>query len=752
MNACLTTQKSGGLLPALLAALTITSAHSQVTVDGVRDGLDTGYTERAVQATTSNWGSSNSLANLHTAQAGSNLAVFLGGRPDGNAFILFIDSKPGGFNFIPNNLITVGDEAYTINNLGSSSTAGMTFETGFTADYAVRIFGTGTDAYVARYNLQTGTRDYVENAGSVNRGPSGFVTDIRAAWAAASPPFNAAVNGVEMKLSLAALGVPTGAGQPIKLMAVLVNGGSDYASNQVLGSRTSAITDIGGGIKSINFQTEAGVQTISLTVNNTDTDGDGLINEVDTDDDNDGLLDTSETSGGTYVDATHTGSDPLVADTDGDGVNDGLEVAGGQFGLGAGNVSNPNSPNFTTMAIPGSFTSPQWQENGSAGNSMTRKGTSLTDQYIWTLDYRFVTLGEIQYKFAANSSYANSWGGPGGNIVSTIPATGIHTFTFNNATLVHSLTRKVFANLAAFLTAYSTTELGDDDGDGMTGSAEYLGTNESGIGNTDPGNSDSDADNLSDFVDPQPLMAALQVRNVTFRMDMTVQTAKGNFNAATGTVVVKIFSGVLNGSPDLAMTDGNSDGIYETAAIAVTGNEGINFGNFKFFNTTPGAPNSGYEFGNNRNFTLSPNGVPQTVPDPIGYFSDDSAFPVSYATWSGAAGYNLAPQDGRGADPDHDGITNLQEFLFGTPPNSGTGALVTTTTSTGNVVLTWFQRTGVSGYSLLENTDLAAWSPSAIIPVTAVDQTGVPAGYTRAEATVPTTNPKTFFRVKGVDF
>ena len=216
MNTCLTVQKFGGLRTALLAAFAITSAHAQITVDGIRDGLDTGYTERAVQATTTNWGSSNALANLHTAQAGSNLAVFLGGRPDGNAFILFIDSKPGGVNFIPNNLITVGDEAYTINKLGTSPTAGMTFETGFTADYAVRIYGTGSNAYVARYNLQTGTRDSLENAGLSNQGPSGFVTDIRAAWLAASPPYNTAINGVEMKLSLAALGVPSGAGQSVK--------------------------------------------------------------------------------------------------------------------------------------------------------------------------------------------------------------------------------------------------------------------------------------------------------------------------------------------------------------------------------------------------------------------------------------------------------------------------------------------------------------------------------------------------------
>ncbi len=35
----------------------------------------------------------------------------------------------------------------------------MAFETGLTADYAVRIAGTASNGDVARYNLQTGTRD-----------------------------------------------------------------------------------------------------------------------------------------------------------------------------------------------------------------------------------------------------------------------------------------------------------------------------------------------------------------------------------------------------------------------------------------------------------------------------------------------------------------------------------------------------------------------------------------------------------------
>jgi len=87
------------------------------------------------------------------------------------------------------------------------------------------------------------------------------------------------------------------------------------------------------------------------------------------------------------------------------------------------------------------------------------------------------------------------------------------------------------------------------------------------------------------------------------------------------------------------------------------------------------------------------------------------------------------------------GFTNLQEFLFGTVPDSSTSALVTTTPGTGNVILTWLQRTGISGHSLMESTDLGTWS-----------QSGVPASYTRKQATVPTASPQFFRRGMGEEF
>ena len=489
---------SGGLCAAFSLAAGISTAHAQVTVDGVLDVTD-GYTVNALQATGSGWGSNNFLGKLATVQDGSSLAVFLAGKPAGNAIILFIDSKAGGPSTIANNQITSGGEEFTINNLGpDGSDTGMTFETGFNPDYAVRIYGTGdgTQAYVNFYNLQTGTRGYFGQIVAASNPANSFVTEAAALWSDLAAPYDSAANGAEFKLSLAGMGVPAGTGVPIKLMAVLVNDNSTYGSNQVLASRTTPFDDIGGNINNINFETVDGTQTVTITVDNLDTDGDSIPDDIDDDDDNDGLLDIHETNTGNYVSPTDTGTDPKIPDTDSDGFSDGDEVT-----ATLGYVSNPNLPNYSSMAVPGDFTTPTWQPNGSAGNLMTQGNTaSLTEQYVWTLNYDFNTAGPIEYKYAANGSWAVNWGNGGNNINATIAATGFHTFTFNNATLVQSLVRTVFPDVPAFLAAYGLTAGGDDDVDGVANENEFAA-------NSDPTNPDTDGDGLLDGADPQPLVA-----------------------------------------------------------------------------------------------------------------------------------------------------------------------------------------------------------------------------------------------------
>lgn len=704
---------------ALVALQSTNAAQAQITVDGIRNGSDTGYTQRAVQQTTSGWGGNNTLANLHTAQDGSSLAVFIGGRTQGNAILLFIDSKSGGSNVIPNNLITSGGEEYTINNLGTSGSAGMAFEPGFAPDYVVRVFGDGggTATYVNRYNLQTGSRSYVGEVGTNSVAPNDFVTEIRSNWADAAAPFADVATGVEMKLSLAGLGVPTGTAQPVKLMAVQVNGGSDYASNQVLGSWTGT-GDIGGGIKTINFGTEAGDQTLPLTVDNVDTDGDGIPNNLDPDDDNDGLNDTVETNAGVYSSPANTGTNPLLADSDADGRSDFAEInAPYPFGF----FSDPNIATFGSMAIPGNYTTPQWQVDGSAGNAMIRVGNSIVDQNLWKMDYLFAAPGAVQYKFAADGSYSNSWGAatPSGNVETSVPASGFHRFSFNSAIRVGSLLRIQYATAAEYYAAYGVAEGDNSDGDAWTAAQEFTA-------NTDPANGDSDGDAIPDDVDPAPLVAALQARDIVFSVNMNLDAALGNFSPGIDRVFVDFFDGAAGSLVDLALTDEDADGIYTGTLTGFTGPAGSSFGTYKFKSNRSGAPAGGYEGGiDNRSFNLGPANAPQVLP--AVYFDNKNG----YFTWAAANTGNQDPA----ADFDGDGLANGVEYFMGE-----TGSSYSTNPLPSGGIISWPHSATAIGatFKVLISGDLLVWTDKT---TDALDSGGF------VTYTLPAGHPKLFVRL-----
>ena len=708
--------RAGALLTPLIVIAGISTA-SAVIVDGVLD-VGEGYTQQSVQTITSNWGANNTLAAIHTVEDGAELSVFVAGRVQGdpgNAILLFIDSKPGGVSFIPNNLITTGGEEFTINNLGSSDSAGFAFESGFEPDYAVRIFGdgAGTNAYVNRYNLQTGVRSYVgETVNNALGAPSGFISDIRTSWFDVPVDPATAVNGVEMSLSLGALGVPFGSGQPVKLMAVLVNDGSSFGSNQVLGSKSTS-DDLAGGVNAYDAEADAGTQTISFTVDNNDTDGDGDPNDIDDDDDNDDLLDTVETNNGIFIDENSTGTDPLVVDTDGDGAWDGEEVLYDFFGF----QTDPNKANYSSMAVPGSFNG--WDVAGASGNSMTMPDMSFAGQFDWVLDYKFDTLGAIQYKFAANGSYINSWGDGGNDITSAVNATGIHTFTFNNDSLARSFTRKTFASESEFLAAYGLTAGGDEDSDNILNEDEFAG-------NTDPTNADTDGDGVNDDVDPNPLVAS---RDIEFSVNMTIQESLGNFDPNTGSVVVKFFSGLATGLPDLALTEVGDTGIYTGTLSAFEGPVGSNFGGYKFFNTTAGAPNSGYEEGDDRNFALGDAGVTQTLPTV--YFSGLETLP-GYTAWADANAGGQGPDQ----DFDLDGVPNGVEYFMGE-----TGSTFTANPQLVGGTVTWPRDASANAtFRVWTSENLVDWDD-----VTGDADTSDP---NEVSYTPPTTTPALFVRLE----
>lgn len=280
-------QNLGGAISALLITTAMSTANAAITVDGSRDGgIETEYSQISLQTHTTGWDAGNALANMHAADTGKLLNLFIAGRANGNAVILFIDSKAGGVSNITNNLIKSGGFESDLNNLVDGST-GMTFESGFEPDMAIRVYGTGVEAYASYFDLQKQIRvdlGRVDNATASH----GAVTELRTTWTdvgADSSFYAAAVDGVEMSLNMALLGVPEGT-QDVKLMAILVNGDSTFGSNQTLGSlNTNA--DMAGGVNAFNFETEPGVQTLTFSVSRPalvpgeDEDGDGITNDVD---------------------------------------------------------------------------------------------------------------------------------------------------------------------------------------------------------------------------------------------------------------------------------------------------------------------------------------------------------------------------------------------------------------------------------------------------------------------------------------
>jgi len=466
------------------------------------------------------------------------------------------------------------------------------------------------------------------------------------------------------------------------------------------------------------------------------------------DTDNDALNDNIETASGVYAGLTSPGTSPTVADSDGDGYKDGEEADGSALGY----ESNPLIYNYTQgLVVAGSFTTPPWNPTGAAtGIFLLQVDETLTGQYQNAYDFNFRAPSAFAYKFTNatdwNASGHVDWGsGPtagtavrnGGDLNGIAGATGFHRFFFDTRTGSHTFGRTVFANQAAFLSAYSLGGSGDFDGDGVTNGNEFTA-------NTDPTNADSDSDGINDSADPQPLVAT---RNVVFQVNMTVATAKGRFNPATNTVkVVGQFDGPWSTSGGITLSDPDSDGIYN-GSLAVSGAAGSSFGDYKFF--IPGGVPDSYETSSNRSFALA-SGATQTLP--VVYFNNDSTLPGGYSDWATTT-YGLSgPSAERTADPDGDGFPNVQEFLFGTSPIANTGSLSEVSQSGGNLFITWFQRsTGSSVYELQESLDLGGWDPSTSTPTVSTNQSGAPSGYQRMEALIPITGGSKFARVAGTE-
>ena len=701
------------------------------TLDGIRNTTtEAGYIEQSVQVNSNE--NFNLLANLHTAVTDANLRVFLGGRVDGgNAILLFIDSKAGGVSKIPNNLITSGDLPAAINNLGTSPSNGMTFESGFQPDYAIRIQGNGLfQAEVHRYDLDAGTGHAVGNAAEVTRS-GGFISGVHVRWQDVNVAPDQVDRGMELSLNLPLMGATAGT-HTIRMMALMVNVDSTSATNQTLGPlvppETPPRAPIGAALNSFNFETEPGTQTIAFEITHAVTDSDG-----------DGLLDQHETNDGIYVAATATGSNPLVSDSDGDGHSDGDEVAGTPFGF----LTNPNIPNYADVWAPANFTVPAYTPN--ASTLMVRSGADLTGQYQWSKLYRLQNTGTVNFKLTAGGDPPVNWG-PGSepgtvlpnnsnNFTGSAPATGFYQIDFDQAALTWNFGRKVFPSLQDYLDAYGLAAGGDNDGDGIPNEDEY-------DDNTDPTNADSDGDGLNDAADPNPLLA---VRDIVFSVDMSVQFDRGDFDPVFEQVRVQFFDGVA-APGELALTSVGG-GIYSGTLAAVAGSAGLPFGAYKFAIVPIGGGTPFFEV-QFRNFNLGPAHQTQTLP--VVFFNDDEGSGSStYEDWALLFIEHPGPPS---QDFDGDGFTNYEEFLYGTWPDQATASLVEMSVSGGNFIIRYNEREDFGVWMDLEQSpDLSeeSWTFSefAIIDF-AIDQSGLPDGYLRQEARIPMTEERMFFRVK----
>jgi hypothetical protein len=166
---------------------------------------------------------------------------------------------------------------------------------------------------------------------------------------------------------------------------------------------------------------------------------------------------------------------------------------------------------------------------------------------------------------------------------------------------------------------------------------------------------------------------------------MTVQITQGNFNPNGYDVKLLVFTGDSQNYEDpygmggYTMDDPEQDGIYTVTLLAVPGFETRQFGQYKFFNTTPGAPNSGYEEGFDRNFALEAPEIEQVLGTV--FFSNDEGTPTGgFAEWA-------TDNAGGGAfdeDFDLDGVKNGIEYFYGE-----TGSSFTANPAPVNGVISW---------------------------------------------------------------
>ncbi|HEX3598742.1 MAG TPA: PEP-CTERM sorting domain-containing protein [Lacipirellulaceae bacterium] len=293
----------------VVAALAVPA--SAITVDGTLDG---GYgAALAVQTAATGFGDASPPGSLGGSELDAAYATISGGRlyfmltgnhePNFNKLDVFIDSTPGGENTLTN---TPQYDFFNGSTWISQNMAGLTFDTGFNADYHLfSRWGSGTSGYeadfinrsgggIAQVPGSTGASANAVNlqaagfipAGNIGTNASGtaltqnleFAIDDNNAAGVTNSTANAAdalavTTGMEFSIALADLGNPS-AGSTIKIAAMINNGDHNYVSNQILGPLPAGQGNLGGdgaggftgSLGGVNLNNFAGLQYFSVSV------------------------------------------------------------------------------------------------------------------------------------------------------------------------------------------------------------------------------------------------------------------------------------------------------------------------------------------------------------------------------------------------------------------------------------------------------------------------------------------------------
>jgi hypothetical protein len=302
----------------VLGLMALSARAAAPVIDGT---LDASYgSALAVQATPTGFGDATPPGSLGGSELDAGYATISGGRlymmftgnhePNFNKLDVFIDSKAGGENTLTGTPQT-GTPQYDFSPSAgfwiSQNMGGLTFDSGFTADYHLfSRWGSGTSPYEVDFvdrnggapaqvpgsNGASANAVGLVAAGTILAGQVGTnnasataltqnldfaINDNNAAGVTGSTASAAAAlavtTGMEFSVALADLGNPT-VGSTIKIAAMINNGDHNYLSNQVLGSLPAGQGNLGGDgggnftgtLGGVNFNQYAGAQYFEVRI------------------------------------------------------------------------------------------------------------------------------------------------------------------------------------------------------------------------------------------------------------------------------------------------------------------------------------------------------------------------------------------------------------------------------------------------------------------------------------------------------